>query len=275
MIPLKTQKDDRTAHLKFSLAGSETVVTRAFATSPVKLFTIRERHSACWVYSATFGGGLVGGDEVHLVAEVEAGARALLTTQASTKVYRSLRPVRQTVSARVDEGGLLAVIPDPIVCFAGADFTQIQRYDLQSNASLTVVDWLTSGRHAAGERWAFDRYESRIDIRRDGRRVLLDGMVLEPGLDSVACRMAHFDVILTVVLVGALVADGAARIFESTSRMPVAPEADVVVSAARLGEDGLLLRMAGLHLEDVSRALRQHLTFLSPLIGDDLWGRKW
>ena len=79
-------------YLKFARNGSETVLTRSFATSPLKVFATKRGRSACWVYAATLGGGLVGGDEIRLTVEVDAGARALLTTQASTKVYRSLRP---------------------------------------------------------------------------------------------------------------------------------------------------------------------------------------
>ena len=112
------------AHLTFTRAGSNTVLTRAFAANPAKLIVTRGRGRTCWVYAATLGGGLVGGDDIQLRADVTAGARALLTTQASTKVYRSLRPSRQGLTATVDAGALLAVVPDPVVCFADADFTQ-------------------------------------------------------------------------------------------------------------------------------------------------------
>ena len=49
-----------------------------------------------------------------------------------------------------------------------------------------MVDWMTSGRHAVGERWAFSRYESRFDIRRGSQRMFFDALVLEPNIDSVA-----------------------------------------------------------------------------------------
>ncbi len=79
---------------------------------------------------------------------------------------------------------------------------------MRGDASLVVVDWMTSGRHAAGERWAFSRYESRLDITRDGRPSCFDAFVLEHDLDSIAERMGRFDVFLTAVITGPLVADG-------------------------------------------------------------------
>ena len=183
-----------TAHLEFTRAGSDTVVTRAFATSPAKLIATHGRGAACWVYMATLGGGFVGGDDIRMTADVGSGARALLTTQASTKIYRSARRSKQRITASVEDCALLAVVPDPVVCYAGADFAQTQRYDLRGSASLVLVDWLTSGRHASGERWVFSRYESRIHITRDGRPVVADAVVLEPALGPVAERMDRFDV---------------------------------------------------------------------------------
>jgi urease accessory protein len=274
-VSLLTTPQAGSAHLTFTRSGSDTVLTRAFATSPAKLIATNGRGPTCWVYAATLGGGFVGGDEMWLRAEVTAGARALLTTQASTKVYRSLRASRQTLSATVDADALLAVVPDPIVCFADAHFTQTQRYDLHPDASLVMVDWMTSGRRAAGERWAFTRYENRFDIRRGGRRIFFDGLVLEPNIDSVAERMGRFDVIATAVITGPLVAAAAVDIVARLSRMPVVAGTDLIASAATLRDGGALLRMAGTSVEQMAHALRAHLALLSPLAGDDLWSRKW
>jgi urease accessory protein len=251
------------------------VLTRAFATSPAKLIETKGRGRTCWVYAATLGGGLVGGDEIRVCADVTTGARALLTTQASTKVYRSLRPSRQSLQASVEADALLAVVPDPVVCFASADFTQTQRYELHADASLVMVDWITSGRHAAGERWAFSRYESRFDIRRGSQRIFFDALVLEPNIDSVAARMGRFDVLVTAVITGPLVAAAAMDIVARVSQTPIPGGPDLVMSAARLRDGGALLRMAGAGVEQMGHALRAHLAFLSPLTGDDLWSRKW
>ena len=274
-MTLLSTRDAGSAHLTFTRSGAETVLTRAYATSPAKLIETTRRGAACWVYAATFGGGFVGGDDIRLRADVTAGARALLTTQASTKVYRSLRPSRQQLTATVASDALLVVVPDPIVCFGGAHFTQIQRYDLHTDASLVMVDWITSGRHAAGERWAFSRYENRVDVRRGGRRIFFDALVLEPSVETIAERMGAVEVLLTLVITGPLVAEAAMEIVNGISQSPIHRGADPVVSAASLRDGGALVRMAGTSVEQVGRALRTHLAFLSPLAGDDLWSRKW
>jgi len=263
------------AQLTFTRSGTRTVLTRAFAASPAKLIESNRRDATCWVYAATLGGGLVSGDDIQLTADVTAGARALLTTQASTKVYRSLRPCRQSVSATVGAHAMLAVVPDPIVCFAGADFTQTHRYELHADASLVLVDWITSGRHASGERWAFSRYESRFDIRRASRRIFWDGVVLEPFIDSVADRMGRYDVLLTAILTGPLVDRAARELVNRMSQQAIGRDTGFVASAAAIRGGGALVRMAGMSVEQVARVLRTDLAFLPDLTGDDFWRGKW
>ena len=183
------------------------MLTRSFATSPAKV--IRRRARRCVLGLCGDARWRTGRRRRHS-AECGRpdGARALLTTQASTKVYRSLRRSRQSLSAAVDADALLAVLPDPIVCFSEADFVQTQRYDLRGDASLVMVDWITSGRHASGERWAFSRYESRFDIRREpvgfcGR------LRARANIDAVSPH-GPFDVLLTAVITGPLVNGAAA-----------------------------------------------------------------
>ena len=146
-----------------------------------------------------------------------------------------------------------------------------------------MVDWITSGRHASGERWAFSRYESRFDIRRGSERIFFDAIVLEPHIDSVVERMGRFDVLLTAVITGPLVASAATDMvtrlaqasIPSTREGSQRAGSEFIMSASRLRDGGALLRMAGTSVERMGQLLREHLAFLSPLIGDDLWRRRW
>ena len=264
-----------TGLLRFARVGSRTVVQQTFATSPLKMLNPRASDRAASVYTATYGGGLVGGDAIHLTVDVEPGARAVLTTQSSTKVYRSMRPATQQVIARVGDGALLVVGPDPIVCFAGSSLRQVQRYDLHRGASLVVVDWITSGRRAMGERWAFDSYEGRLEVRREDRTILYDSVRLTREDGPIVERMGRFNVCATVVVIGPLVAAPAATLISEIANLPVTPRADVVISAAPLHSDGVLMRMIGLSTEQISTVLRQHLRFLRSELGGELWSRKW
>lgn len=274
-LPASVPQASGAAYLQFSQVGSRTVLQRAFAVSPLRLLAPRTPGAARWVYVATYGGGLVGGDSIHLTIDVARGARALLASQASTKIYRSLAGARQQVRGRVGEDALLAILPDPVVCFSGSSFCQQQRYDLTAGASLVLVDWMTSGRHASGERWAFNRYESRVDVRRHGQRLVYDGVRLSTDEGAIADRMGRFNVCLVAILVGPLVSAAALSTVEAIAGLPVERNADLIVSAAKLGDEGALLKIAGLCVEQVGAVLREHLRPLTPLLGDDPWTRKW
>jgi urease accessory protein len=216
-----------------------------------------------------------------MTIDVGRGARALIASQASTKIYRSKAGARQHVHGCIGEDALLAILPDPVVCFSGSSFFQEQRYDLSRRASLVLVDWMTSGRHASGERWAFNRYESRVEVRRHGRRCVYDGVRLSADEGALADRMERFNVCLMAILAGPLVSAAARSTVEAIASLPVEKDPDLVVSAARLrhddhgNEDGAVLRIAGLCVEQVGAVLRDHLRPLTPLLGDDPWIRKW
>src|SRR4051812_14789077 len=100
--------------------GARSVLASAIAASPLKLLAPSNHGDAVWIYVVNFGGGLVDGDELKLRARIRRGASALVTTQSSTKVYRSPRGCSQSFEAEVEEDATLVVLPDPVACFAGA-----------------------------------------------------------------------------------------------------------------------------------------------------------
>lgn len=254
---------------------SRSVVAHAFATSPLKLLTPRNHGHAAWVYTATYGGGLVDGDAVRLSVDIGPGAVGLLSTQASTKVYRSPAGTSVALEATIGAGGLLVVVPDPIVCFAGSTYRQTQRYELAPAAGLVLVDWLSSGRHAAGERWAFDNYSSRTTIRCDGRLVVYDALSLSATDGDLARRLGRFEVVGVVVLVGAALGADADRLVTAISNSPMARRADRLVAASAVRDCGAVVRFAGVSVEDIGHAVREHLRFVPALLGDDPWARRW
>jgi urease accessory protein len=249
----------------------KTVLTRAAAASPLRLLHPKNSGTAAWVYAATYGGGLLGGDMIALDVAAGPGTAAMLSTQASTKVYRAEAPAGQRLQARVGAGALLVLLPDPVTPFAASRYTQEQHIDLTSSATLVAVDWMTAGRMSSGERWAFTSYASRTWLRRDGRVILHDATVLD---GDVAARMRRFNCLAWAVAVGPAVRAAAARLAGALGDAPVPRRADVLLSAAPLEDDGVLLRAAGTSAQQVGAVLKQHLNFVPALLGDDPWSVK-
>jgi hypothetical protein len=76
-------------------------------------------------------------------------------------------------------------------------------------------------------------------------------------------------------MVGPLVQGAAADIVVQTRNLPIEPLQNMIISASLLIPDGALLRVAGESVEEVRSLLRTRLDFLRPLLGDEVWGRKW
>ncbi len=79
---------------------------------------------------------------------------------------------------------------------------------------------------------------------------------------------------------GACLREAAARMASRIDDRPVARGADLLLAATRLRdacgrEQGCVVRIAGMSVEHVGRALRDLLAFVPALLGDDPWGRKW
>ena len=270
----------RTGHasLKVEVIGGASAVTSAFASSPLKLLTPRPRGRSAWSYTSSFGGGLVAGDETRLELSLGPTARCFLGTQASTKVYRNpdQLPCGHVTHATVDAGGLLVFAPDPVQAFAASTYAQRQEFYLAPDASLVLLDWFTSGRAARGERWAFSRFASRSDVFVDAQRAFLDSIRLDPSdgaLDS-AHRTGRFNCFATLLILGPLVQDMAAKLLTDIAARPVERRAALVCSASPIRE-GALLRIASEHVEAVGQELHRHLAPLAELLGDDPWARKW
>src|SRR5690606_34777825 len=122
-----------------------TALAVSHASSPLRFLRPTFPGASCAaVCLVTFGAGLVDGDTISLDVVVEPGATLVLFTQASTKVFRGR--ARQSLRARVEDGGTLVALPDPVAPFAGADYEQRVEVELAgADARCVVLDGVTSG----------------------------------------------------------------------------------------------------------------------------------
>lgn len=257
------------------LTRGRSVVSRAFATSPLRLLTPRNHGHAAWIYTSSHGGGLVDGDDIALRASVGPGATAFLSTQSATKVYRSPHGTRTALEADVGDNALLVVAPDAVICFAGSRYRQTQRINLRAGSALVLVDWVTSGRRESGERWAFDEYSSRTVVYQDERLLIHDALALRAADGPMGKRFGSCDVLAAAILVGSVLAEEIERIDARVRAEPVTRRAERLMAAAPVGDAGCVVRIAGRTVEDVDDTLRDLLAFVPGRLGDSPWARKW
>lgn len=260
------------SRLAFELSGGRTVVREALALAPLRLLTPHNHGTAAWAYTTTLGGGLLGGDEVRLRATVGTGARALISSQGATRLYRSERGSVSALEAEVGEGGLLALLPDPVAGFAGSRGEQRTSVALGTGASLALAELLTAGRGARDGRWAMSRFSSSLAVQQEGRAVCADALLLDAAHGPLAARMGRYDCLATVLLLGPLLEGAAAAALASLTE-PARPGAPLVAAASPL-HGGALIRLAAVSTELATARVRALLQPLPALLGDDPFMRR-
>lgn len=119
------------------------------------------------VFLLSYGGGLVGGDNVNLSIHVHNGARLSVVTQGHTKVFKSASPsivTSQSMRVHIEDDAALCLLPDPVQPFEDSVYTQTQIFRTSTRASLCLLDWVTQGRTARGEDWSFVQWTGRNEV---------------------------------------------------------------------------------------------------------------
>ena len=263
--------------LQFKSVRGRTVLTEARATNPLAIVSPRTRTDFAWAVCATLGGGLLAGDEIRINVSVAPNCRAVIGTQASTKIFRSENGAIscQSLTASVGANAMLILAYDPVTCFAGAFYEQRQSIELAGSASLVVIDWFTSGRWSRGERWAMKSYRSALDIFVNGKQMLRDHLRLDAADGDLASpsRMGRFNCFATVVIIGEQLSVAAQKLLEVVAQQPISVSAEIVFSASAI-PGGAISRIAGPSVEAVADWLGEHLGFVAALIGRDPLRRK-
>lgn len=151
------------------------------------------RTEAALVFLLSYGGGLVGGDQVSLRVDVERDARLAIVTQGHTKIFRPTaasqqqQTTRQSLEVHVARGAALCLLPDPVQPFADSRYEQTQVFRVARGGNLCVLDWVTQGRTARGEDWSLDLWRGRNEVwavTRSGRDSKRERDGDAPGTDA-------------------------------------------------------------------------------------------
>lgn len=211
---------DGKGHIVLSKFGDVQVLSTLSFQYPLKLISPRLPGQPCTsVFMMSYGGGLVGGDQIDLSVIVQSGSKLALLTQGSTKIFKQRKsvdnetftpPTSQKLHVKIEDGSLLALLPDPIQPFANSCYNQHQTFELYPNSNLILLDWVNSGRPARGENWTLSSFRSRNDIfhvssEDSSKRLLLrDTQTMN---NDVARSMNPYECFATVILRGPVLQD--------------------------------------------------------------------
>lgn len=249
--------------LDFEARAERTVLARRKHEGP--LCVQRPFHpdadGTCHVYVLHPPGGVAGSDTLELNVALRPGARALLTTPAATKLYRS-----GGETARIDQrltvarGALLRWLPQETIAFDGARARLCTRIDLEPGAEAIAWEVLCLGRPAS--RLPFERgaLRSALEVYRAGAPLVVDRARFTGGLEPDSMLHAPYG-LRGLPVVGTLVCTAGDDGWVDALREATAPRFAESFSATRL-PGAIVCRFLGARAEDAQRAFRCALAVL-------------
>lgn len=204
----------------------------------------------------------------------------------------------QTIRYTINSKSTLLLLPDPVTCFRSASYNQIQTFNVTPDGSFVILDWLTSGRKALDEDWAFTRYYSENEVFIGGRRWARDVMLLEgdtedgehlegvvPSRRLLAEKLAPYSCYAMVLLYGREVEkiiDNLRVTFEMITVFKRREPEDLIWSlspacnASPIGlGTGAIVRIAGTETDVVKVWLKERLKGLEEIVGPDVYRKAW
>jgi urease accessory protein len=150
--------------------------------------------------------GIFDDDEIELDLVVEEGARLVLSTPSSSRIYRSRKggPAKVRQSIKIGAGSFVEYYPEPFIPHAGARFQQHNDLCIAEGGSMLYFEWLTPGRVASGEVFLYDELQWDTDVRLDKKLIIRECYTLRPDDFSLHGIRTAFDAAhyLSCIVVG-------------------------------------------------------------------------
>jgi urease accessory protein len=194
-LPVSGTALDGHLHLRCeSRADGVPFIARQSFRAPVHLSKSHVDHGHLVQSIVNPTAGFFDGDHLETDIHVAPGAKLVLSTPSASRVYRT-RSGAAAVSCqkfRVEENASLEWIPEPFIPHAGARYVQRTMIDLHPAASLLFFDWITPGRVAMGEVFAYQHLRWELDLTLGGSLIAREGYDLRPDDDSLEALRAKF-----------------------------------------------------------------------------------
>lgn len=145
-------------------------------------------------YLMQLGGGYVENEQFRTGVHIKENARAIVTTQAATKVYKCMNdlPSYQENEIIVEDNAVLEFISDNVILFKNAMFKQHTNIRVKDTSTLMYTEGLTSGWSPDGEKFQYNSVQMKLKLYVNDKPVMLDNLKLNPREDDMT-SMGFFE----------------------------------------------------------------------------------
>jgi len=174
------------ADLELAVRGGATRLIKSHINPPLLVQRVLYLDPAlpdmAFVYLVNSTAGILQGDRLRVAVKVAEGAKAHLTTPSATKVFAMPDgSAYQETHLTVENGAYLEYLPDQMIPFGGARFSQSTSITVAPDATLIYGEIIAPGRVDRGETLAYDCLKSRLTINTsDGAPIYHENFSITP-----------------------------------------------------------------------------------------------
>ena len=174
------------ADLALAVRGERTCLVRQLVNPPLvvqrALYLDQALPDMAFIYLANPTAGVLQGDHLKVRVKVASGAKVHVTTQSATKVFAMPDgSAFQETELTLEKGAYLEYLPDQVIPFRGANFSQKISMTVAPDATLIYREIIAPGRTAREESLAYDCFKSTLSINTiDGFPIYREGFCLAP-----------------------------------------------------------------------------------------------
>ncbi|MFP5112382.1 urease accessory protein UreD [Bacillaceae bacterium C204] len=249
--------EPRTGYLRLtgSRKGKKTILKESYSEGALKITrpVYLTGGGEAYFYVMNPGGGYVEGDSYQTFIRLEEGAEMVVTTQSSTKIYKTrICPAIQEMEMHLESGSVLEYLPDPVIAYQHACFKQRTVIRMAQNSSLICWDIFTPGWAPDGTLFQYDLLQAKMEIYMEDRLILFDHVKLQPDNDLKGIGMmegfSHYGTMLVIdQRITPVLLEDLQDIFETLL--------EVRIGISMLAVSGFALRVLANTTQDIEKVL--------------------
>ncbi|MEG4996459.1 urease accessory protein UreD [Microcoleus sp. B4-D4] len=150
-------------------------------------------------------GGVVGGDRLSSNFHLQPNTKALITSAAASKIYRSSGlKSQQDIDIKLESGANLEWLPQETIVFDGAIYRQNLRVELAPTARILLWEITRFGRSARGEKFLSGEWRSHTEVWQQNSPLWIDRQLLKGGSEMLESPhgLAGKPVVATLAWIG-------------------------------------------------------------------------
>lgn len=236
---------------------NKTIATKKFSEGLVKVSpTIKmDREDIPTFYLLQLGGGFIEGEKYKNVFTLKDNARAIITTQASTKVYKCLngKKAEQETTIEIGKNAVLEYIADTVILYKNAIYKQVNNVYLDETSTLIYSDGITAGWSPDGDKFKYNNVQLKSNVYINNKMVLLDNLVINP-IDNDVTKLGFFEEHLnfgTLLVINKNITE---EVIDELRKILDEIDLPIDYGISKLEVNGLVLRVLGnltQHIENV------------------------